>query len=203
MKVAIIVGSHSMESQSTKVGGVVAKKLEERGTQTYVLDLKGNPLPLWDESVWEGSERWAELWGPVSSELDSSDAIVVISPEWSGMVPAGLKNFFLLCSTEIAHKPGLIVTVSASSGGSYPVAELRMSSYKNTRLCYIPEHVIVRNVNDVLEKDDGAELSREDEYVRKRLDYSLSLLVEYAQAMAPIRRSETVQDIPKEARHGM
>ena len=42
----------------------------------------------------------------------------------------------------MAHKPGLIVTVSAGLGGSYPVTELRISSHKNTRLCYIPDHVL-------------------------------------------------------------
>ena len=82
------------------------------------------------------------------------DELVVMSPEWSGMVPAGLKNFFLLCGADhLAHKPGLIVGVSASLGGSYPIAELRTSSYKNTRLCYIPDHVIVRNVGQMLKAD--------------------------------------------------
>ena len=67
------------------------------------------------------------------------------------MVPAGLKNFFLCFGrNELAHKPGLIVGVSSADGGVYPVAELRMSSYKNSRICYIPEQLIVRNVESVL-----------------------------------------------------
>ena len=35
------------------------------------------------------------------------------------------------------------------------VAELRASSYKNNRLCYIPENLIVRNVGSVLNDDDS------------------------------------------------
>lgn len=30
-----------------------------------------------------------------AKELKNSDALVVVSPEWSGTVPPGLKNFFL------------------------------------------------------------------------------------------------------------
>ena len=120
-----------------------------------------------------------------------SDGFVVISPEWSGMVPAGLKNFFLLCGTQLlAHKPALIVTVSAGLGGSYPVAELRMSSYKNTRVCYIPEHVIVRQVSNMLKGKEPA--SDDDASLRERIDYSSRLLIEYAQAMRAIRDSEAI-----------
>ena len=65
------------------------------------------------------------------------------------MVPAALKNFFLLYRAELVDKLGLIVSVSTGAGGAYPGAELRMSSYKNTHLWYIPEHVIVRGVRDL------------------------------------------------------
>ena len=54
---------------------------------------------------------------------------------------------------QLGHKPALIVTVSSADGGAYPVAELRMSSYKNNRICYLPEHVILRNVERILNDD--------------------------------------------------
>jgi hypothetical protein len=104
------------------------------------------------------------------------------------MVPAGLKNFFLLCDRQVlAHKPALIVSVSAGLGGSYPVAELRMSSYKNTRLCYVPDHVIVRNVSQVLHGETPAD--EHDAALRKRIEYNARLLLEYAQALQTVRRS--------------
>jgi len=74
------------------------------------------------------------LWGPIAKQLKSSDALVVVAPEWSGMVPPGLKNFFLLCGADVlAHKPGLIVTVSAGLGGSYPVNSLWHVAQKKKR----------------------------------------------------------------------
>jgi NAD(P)H-dependent FMN reductase len=189
MKIAIIAGSHRRDSESLRVAQYIQGVLGTIGVeQTYLLSLSENPLPLWDEGLWSGDEKWKTLWSPISKELKSSDGLIVIAPEWSGMVPAGLKNFFLLCSGELlAHKPGLIVGVSASLGGSYPVVELRTSSYKNTRLCYIPDHVIVRNVGQMLK---GAQaVDEHDRLLRERIDYSARVLVEYAKALKIVRDS--------------
>ena len=142
---------------------------------------------MWDESVWtEDRAKWDESWSPVAKELQSADAVVVVVPEWGGMVPSGLKNFFLLCGNqELAHKPGLIVSVSGSRNGAYPVSELRMSSTKNNRLVYIPDHVIVRDAAKMLQGDEAA--NGDDQYLRDRIDYSLKVLNSYAVALKPVR----------------
>jgi hypothetical protein len=90
---------------------------------------------------------------------------------------------------ELAHKPALIVTVSSADGGAYPVAELRMSSYKNSRLCYIPEQVIVRNVESVLNSNADDNNASADEYFRARILYALKLLREYTLALSAVRAS--------------
>src|SRR5690606_35647286 len=124
-------------------------------------------------------------------ELHSCDGFVIISPEWHGMVPAGLKNFLLMWTAggELAHKPALIVTVSASVGGSYPVAELRMSGYKNNRLCFLPEHLIVRNVGSVFNANSEDNDPKSQQYLSERLLYCLQLLREYALALRQVRDS--------------
>ena len=109
------------------------------------------------------------------------------------MVPAGLKNFFLMWGKgELAHKPALIVTVSSGDGGSYPVAELRMSSYKNNRICYLPEHLIIRNVESVFNDNEIDNNSSSQEYFENRLDYCLKQLLTYGKAFKKIRESNTV-----------
>lgn len=198
MKLAVISGSHRNGSESGKIARHVQQQLASSAdvSSTYTLDLADNPLPLWDPEVWQPSEKWERVWSPISAELRASDAFVIIAPEWGGMVPAGLKNFFLLCSRgELAHKPALIVGVSASTGGAYPIAELRMSSYKNTYLCYIPDHVIVRNVRSLL-NDPEAPQSPDDERIRERLRYALSMLLQYGKALQHVRASG-VADLAK------
>lgn len=194
MKITIISGSHRNPSQSEKVARHIEKTLQqEYGVETWLYALADNPLPLWDQSLWEDSPEWNQRLAPIKQQLAASDGFVVISPEWHGQVPAGLKNFFLLFNRfELGHKPAMIVAVSSADGGAYPVAELRMSSYKNNRICYIPEHVIVRNVEKVL--NDKAEDNNvdADAYFRERISWSLGILKGYAEAMRPMRESVSI-----------
>lgn len=190
MQILIIVGSHRRNSQSTRVGAYVARDLARIDPTVTVdtIDLGGNPLPLWDESVWQGGSDLAALWKPYRDRMRKADGFVIISPEWAGMVPAALKNLLLFAGPkEVGHKPALIVAVSASRGGSYPVNELRTSGYKNSRLLYIPEHVLVHDVADVLVGDTPA--GDRDAWLRRRIEFADRILLEYAKALAPIRAS--------------
>lgn len=194
MKITIISGSHRKPSQSEKVARHIEQTLQqEHGVDTWLYPLADNPLPLWDQSLWEDNPEWNQRLAPIREQLTSSDGFVIVSPEWHGQVPAGLKNFFLLFNRfELGHKPAMIVAVSSADGGSYPVAELRMSSYKNNRICYIPEQVIVRNVETVLNENAEDNNPEADGYFRERISWSLGILKAYAAAMKPMRDSAQV-----------
>jgi NAD(P)H-dependent FMN reductase len=194
MKIGIISGSHREQSQSEKIARYSAAQLRDNGIadEVFLYSLAGNPLPFWDEGIWRGEARWEEHIGALRAELQSCDGFVVVSPEWHGMVPSGLKNFFLLWpgSGALAHKPALIIAVAGGpGGGAYPVAELRMSSYKNSRLCYLPEHLIVRNAGSVFNDDPSANDARSHDYLHGRLVYCLEQLREYALALRQVRAS--------------
>lgn len=191
MKYTILSGSSRAASQSGRVARYIQSELEASGQETYLCDLAGNPLPLWDESIWSDGEVWERLWKPIKAELQSSDAFVFVVPEWGGMAPPAVKNFFQLCTAaELGHKPGLLVGISSSRNGVYPIAELRLSSFKNNRLCYIPEHLIVRDVEKMFHP--GTPQSEDDAYIRLRLSYCLRLLDQYAGALRQVRRSGAI-----------
>ena len=190
MQIAIVVGSHRKESQSSRVGAYIASDLARIDPSVTVdtIDLVGNPLPLWDESVWQGDSALSALWKPYRDRMRRADGFVIIAPEWGGMVPPGLKNLLLFAGPkEVGHKPAMIVAVSASRGGSYPVNELRTSGYKNSRLVYIPEHVLIHDVNDMLLGATPA--GDRDAWLRRRIEFADRILLEYAKALAPIRAS--------------
>lgn len=183
MKTGIIIWSHRHDSQSAKV----AKYIEWQITgQTYILDLGKEPLPLWEESIWSGDEKWDKILAPIHEELQLCESFVIVAPEYSGMVPAWLKNFFLLADG-LAHKPAMIIWVSSGRGGRYPITELRMSSYKNTKIVYVPDHMYIDNCQDVL--NDAEPDGKSDTYIRDRIEYSLSVLGEYAVALKWVRES--------------
>lgn len=195
MKITIISGSHRNPSQSEKVARYISKTLEtEHGDiETFVYTLADNPLPLWDQTLWENNEEWNQRLAPIKKELSESDGFVVISPEWHGQVPAGLKNFFLMFNRfDLGHKPALIVGVSSGDGGAYPVAELRMSSYKNNRICYIPEHLILRHVESILNDNAADNNADADSYFRERISWALGILKGYAGALKTMRETTTI-----------
>lgn len=193
-KYLIVSGSSRKNSQSKKVSDYIFKSLAESSLidSIHMIDLAKDMFPLWDETFWNKENEWNSCWSFHSNKIKESDAIIIISPEWNGMVPPHLTNFFQLCTNqEISHKPGLIVSVSSGQGGSYPVAELRSGSFKNTKICYLPEHLIIREVTDVLNDPENS-LNDKDKYIRERLHYTLSLLNVYASAFKEIRKSEII-----------
>ena len=118
------------------------------------------------------------------------------------MATSGIKNFLHLCRNDlVGHKPALIVSVSAGINGAYPIAELRMTGGKNNRLCFIPEHVIVRNAPSILNGPEPDEENRHDNSIRRRFDYALRLLVEYGHSLKRVRDSGLID--PENFANGM
>ena len=190
MQIAIIVGSHRKDSQSAKVARFLASQLTSLGDHScWICDLGKDPLPLWDEEIGSDAPQWSGL-KALTEKIDAADAFIIIAPEWHGMVPAALKNFFLVCSgASFAHKPALPVGVSVGPGGTYPINELRTSSYKNNRLCYLPEHLIVRNCMVVMNEDASENDESEHSYISERSLYCMRQLIAYADALAQVRAS--------------
>lgn len=195
MKITIVSGSHRNPSQSEKIARYIENVLQEKFSDAdpYLYSLADNPLPLWDQSIWDGDETWVKRLAPLKEEVVSSDAFVFVVPEWHGQVPAGVKNFFLMFNRfELGHKPAFIVTVSNGTGGAYPVAELRMSSYKNNRLCYIPEQLIVRDVEKVFNDNPDDNDHEADSYFKERLNWCLEILMGYGVALRSMRDSTQI-----------
>ncbi|WP_321346652.1 NAD(P)H-dependent oxidoreductase [Halopseudomonas oceani] len=182
-RIAIVAGSSRTDSQTAKVAAFIRQTLISThnldAEAVSVIDLGKGPLPLWPS---EEDSRWPEY----EAQLSAADAAIILAPEWHGMACPAIKNFFLYASkAQLAHKPAMLGAISASVGGAFPISELRASSYKNCRLCYIPEHLIVRDVNHVMNGETPE--SQADERLRQRLDYNLDVLLHYTRALASIR----------------
>jgi NAD(P)H-dependent FMN reductase len=189
MRIGVISGSHR-DAETNRISEYIVSKLKEMEIDVYFYSLKGNPLPLWSEEAWDDESKLSkEIITPISNELYECDAFVIATPEWCGMAAPALKNFFLYFSNgEFSFKPAYLVSVSAGRGGAYPVAELRSSSYKNNQIMYIPEHLIVRDCENVFNgKSD-------DSYLEGRLEYGLNLLSEMTALLMPLQ-TENVIDL--------
>lgn len=187
MKYVIISGSQRSNSESRRVSDYLAARLKERyEAGSYILDLASQPVPMWEESVFDFTQMWETKWRPHAQQIEAADALIWVVPEWNGMFPSGIANLLQLCNPQlVGHKPALIASVSAARGGSYVISQMRMNTTKNNRMLYIPEHLILRNVGEILH---GAEAqNEEDGFMRTRIDFALDTLSSYAKALAPCR----------------
>ena len=187
MKISIISSSHRINSQSKKICSLIQDNLRKIDPKldTKILDLADAGLPFWSPEKKDGKGIWGKTWRSISSNLDASDGFILVVPEYGGMATPAAKNIFLLCGNgELAHKPGLIVSISSGTGGAYPISELRSSSYKNTHLMWIPENIIIRNVEEF---NPGAHGRNIPHWLDDRIDYVLRLFLTYASKMKPIR----------------
>ena len=187
MKISIISSSHRINSQSKKISGFMRDNLFKIASKldVNILDLADAGLPLWSPEKKDGKGVWGENWNSISVNLNVSDGFILVVPEYGGMATPAAKNIFLLCGNgELAHKPGLIVSISSGTGGAYPISELRSSSYKNTHLMWIPENIIIRNVEEF---NPGAHGRNIPHWLDNRIDYVLRLFLTYASNMKPIR----------------
>ncbi len=188
--IALVSGSGRNASHSLRIAHWLASRLAhlDKGTTCDVIDLGGHKLPQWDEAAWDETSALAKQWKLYSARLAAAHGLVLITPEWAGMACPELKNFLVFCSEkDVGHKPALLVGVSSGRGGSNPISELRISGYKNNRICYMPEHLIVRDVENMFveEKPSG----REDAFTRSRADFALLQLLAYSSALKQARDS--------------
>ncbi|WP_299490811.1 NAD(P)H-dependent oxidoreductase [uncultured Shewanella sp.] len=195
MKLLIVSSSQREGSQSAKV----AQYLLDTNTlfdEANHLELCRYSLPFWDGDSQTKSAN-GSVWPFISQQVKQADALVLITPEWGGMASPLLKNFLLMCENqETAHKPALLVSVVSGISGAYPIAELRMNALKNNKLVATPDHLIIRNVTDVL-NTATAESDREYD-LRERVNYSVHMLHQYAKALRPIRQRHASTPYPKQ-----
>ncbi len=187
MRLMIIAGGMRYPSGSGRAAAFIRQKA---GEQIFfdpidLLDLGQNPLPLWDEGVWQGEEKWRQILTPLRERMQAADAYVLVSPEYNGMASPALKNLSLFFDERTTgHKPALIVAVTSEAhNGQYPVADLRAFGAKNTKWVYIPDHLIYRNIRQLITED----LQMTDALLEEQTLFGLRELRLYAEAMKDVR----------------
>lgn len=188
MNLVIISASQRTQSQSVKVAQYIAESVTGYEKVTH-FELCQYNLPLWDGTQVGKSAEQSD-WPLLNEQISQADAFIMITPEWSGMASPLLKNLLLMCSgQDTAHKPVLLVAISGGISGVYPIAELRMNAFKNNKLVAIPDHLVIRDVDEVLNDDNDSTLSERDTNIRHRIGYSLHVLFHYSETLKALRTS--------------
>jgi len=201
MKLVIVSGSQRNNSESAKVAAYITSTANQFKRVQHI-ELCKYQLPFWDGDDESKSAPGCD-WPLISEALIEADAFVLITPEWDGMVTPILKNFLMMCThDDTAHKPALLVSVVSGISGAYPIAELRMNGCKNNKLIAIPDHLIIRNVGDVLNAGtDNMPISERDHSIRHRIGYSLHTLLQYSHALGQVRQLQQQQPYSQQEKY--
>jgi len=197
MKLVIISGSQRKQSQSAKVAEFLRHHSQTFDEVNHI-ELCNFDLPFWDGEQ-SSKDDDSSTWQYISHQLIHADAFILITPEWGGMATPILKNFLLMAtSAETGHKPALLVSVVNGISGAYPIAELRMNALKNNKIVAVPDHLIIRNVEQVLNTQTSQPLEQRDRSLRDRIGYSIQMLHQYSKALATIRSHQLSNLHPKQ-----
>lgn len=171
------------------------RELQKLGDETVVLDLAQSYVPENTDALYDKSSDETHTFQPTKHHLNWCNGIIIVSPEWNGMVPGKLIAFMQAVGRSFAHKPGLIVTTSKTRGGAYPASILRGFTTKNSHILWIPEQLIIRTNKDMLKEEPESD---DDVYIQKRARYVLEVLRHYTQTLTPGREKlyEGLTDFP-------
>lgn len=187
MKLSIISSSLRLESQSKRIAKILYNRIKMINDKCdiFSIDLINENCPFWSNNK-ENNDFYKNKWAKISQNFQNSKGFILVVPEYGGMASPLSKNLFLMCENgEFFHKPGLIVSISSGIGGAYPISELRSSSYKNSHILWLPENLIIRNVEQFNPDNHGGDIPS---WLDERMDYCLSLLLEYSMCLDPIQK---------------
>lgn len=118
MNVLIVVGTGRENRKTIDVAEAVRKSFVENGHETEMFDPKGKEIPFL------GNRRYKDDEDPTPEPIEkfgklveSTDLIVLVSPEYNHSVPGELKNLLDYLYPEYKNKPFSYVTVSAGGFG--------------------------------------------------------------------------------------
>lgn len=191
MKFVVISTSQRMDSMSLSVSKRIGDALSHDHNVANICDLSVLQLPFFDpgaaQQIKEANREFFDL-------VREADGVVLVTPEWDGMASPAAKNLMMyLTRGEVAHKCGLLVSVSSGINGAYPISELRSSSYKNTFINWVPMHLIFR-------MQSGTQIAAQ-EFLPKQFGPTLSAFQEYCRALSRARGA--IQEIMLECPYGM
>lgn len=94
-RVAVVIGSLRSQSWSRKLANEIIRRAQEKLTCT-VLEI--GDLPLYNEDM---EEQPPPAWQRFRQQIDASDAVLFVTPEYNRSVPGVLKN-----AVDVGSRPG-------------------------------------------------------------------------------------------------
>jgi NAD(P)H-dependent FMN reductase len=191
LKISIISSSVRIERKSHRVALYFKRYLEENNiAKAEILDLGKYDFPLFGERL-----KFLKSPDPgaidFAARINSSDGIIIVTPEYNGGYPASLKNAIDLLTGEWYHKPVAISTVSDGNfGGSQAVTSLQFLLWKLKALT-VPAIFYVPNVVELFDENGHPTGYQNLEKRSSNFISELLWFIEAASGMSDYRKQQT------------
>ncbi|MDF2936270.1 MAG: oxidoreductase NAD-like protein [Paenibacillaceae bacterium] len=175
MKVIVLAGSNRKAASSRNLAQAIVLQIREKGHEAVLVDLYGQPLPLFDpDQDYSGN--------PIVEELLAvfylAQGIVLVSPEYHGTISGVLKNALDFLVYE--HFDGKPVLSAASSGGVAAFGALNQlqSIVRNLHGINSPEWISVGSSERATDTNGEFVEPRVQSRIRQATDYFLKLAIQ-------------------------
>jgi chromate reductase, NAD(P)H dehydrogenase (quinone) len=92
MTVGIIIGTNRKDAFTKKIAQYYASAIQEKGHATTIIDLENLPADFAFSALYQNSGK-NPAFAAFQTQIDASDRIVVLAPEYNGSYPGILKTF--------------------------------------------------------------------------------------------------------------
>jgi NAD(P)H-dependent FMN reductase len=118
MKITIIAGSPRLESVTVRVAYFVNKFFKEKYAQHEftLLELRHHQIPL-VQKVWSKPDDVPAEFRDVANMVTTSDAFVLVSPEYNGSMSSALRNLFDHFPKQTKKTFGIVSASEGAMGG--------------------------------------------------------------------------------------
>ena len=118
MKITIIAGSPRLESITVRVAYFLHKFFSEKfpSHEFGILELRNHQLPF-VQKVWSKPEYVPEEFREVADAVTTSDAFVLVSPEYNGSMSSALRNLFDHFPKQTKKTFGIVTASEGAMGG--------------------------------------------------------------------------------------
>lgn len=178
LDIPVLLGSVRRGRRSPTVARWVHRRLIARGgVASDLLDLAELDLPVMEERLRMRDDPPPGL-EDLSSHIDRSDALVIVTPEYNNGIPGSVKNALDYLLPEFQRLPVGVVTVSAGGfGGVSCLAQMRLVLLAMGAVP-VPASLPVSRVQDAFDEHGDPT----DDQLAPRTDRFLDELVWWAQA---------------------
>jgi len=184
LNVLAVVGSLNRNSSTRSVINLVVGQLKAEGCAVDVLDLLGEPLPLFNPDSAHGAEGFSAL----KSRVERAAVYILGTPDYHGSISSALKNFLDHFWEEFAGK--LFATIVASHEKGLTVTDQLRTVARQCYAWSLPYGVAFADQLDV----------QEGRVISDALEERLKMLVHdvrvYGQLLAGQRRADLAGTAP-------